>query len=87
MRTAHLADAFLMRAEVHGGGIPNTHLCMAIPNTTYYEALITSPSVVRPAEVGPDGLVKAPVGPGMGYEAIWDASGWPIGLSERAPAS
>src|SRR5579872_1589901 len=33
MRIAHLADAFRLRAEVHGGGIVNTHLCMAINNT------------------------------------------------------
>ena len=49
MRTAHLADAFRLRAEVHGPNIPNRHLCMAIQNTTYYESLVTSDPVVREA--------------------------------------
>lgn len=80
LRIAHLADSFLMRAEVHGGGLANTHLCMAIPNTTYYEALIDSNPVVRPREVGADGLVRAPQGPGMGYEAVWAETGAPRGL-------
>ena len=42
MRTAHLADAYRLRAEVHGSDIPNHHLCMAISNTTYYESLVTA---------------------------------------------
>ncbi len=42
MRIAHLADAFRLRAEVHGMGNYSQHLCMAIPNTTYYESLVTS---------------------------------------------
>lgn len=87
LRTAHLAESYLMRAEVHGGGLPNTHLCMSIPNTTYYEALIDSNTVRRPAEVGPDGLVRAPVGPGIGYEAIWDVDGWPPALARLAGIS
>ncbi|MFF2493982.1 enolase C-terminal domain-like protein [Agromyces sp. NPDC058064] len=87
LRTAHLAESYLMRAEVHGGGLPNTHLCMSIPNTTYYEALVDSNPIVRPREVGPDGLVRAPEGPGIGYEAVWEADGWPVGLAQFASAS
>lgn len=81
LRIAHLADSFLMRAEVHGGGLANTHLCMAIPNTTYYEALIDRNPAVRPLEVGADGLVRAPDGPGMGYESVWAETGVPHGLA------
>jgi L-alanine-DL-glutamate epimerase-like enolase superfamily enzyme len=66
MRTAHLADSFRVRAEVLGGDLPGRHLCMAIPNTTFYESLITSSSVTRAPEVDADGLLKAPVGPGIG---------------------
>jgi L-alanine-DL-glutamate epimerase-like enolase superfamily enzyme len=68
LRTAHLADAYLLRAEVHGGGLANTHLCMAISNTTYYESLIYSNPVRRPAEVDADGHVRAIDRPGIGYD-------------------
>jgi L-alanine-DL-glutamate epimerase-like enolase superfamily enzyme len=66
MRTAHLADSYRLRAEVHGMDIPNHHLCMAISNTTYYESLVTSNPVRRESILGPDGMLKAPVGPGAG---------------------
>jgi L-alanine-DL-glutamate epimerase-like enolase superfamily enzyme len=65
MRTAHLADAYRLRAEVHGSDIPNHHLCMAISNTTYYESLITATTVVRERHVDAQGLVHAPTGPGI----------------------
>ncbi|SEN68360.1 enolase C-terminal domain-like protein [Nonomuraea pusilla] len=68
MRIAHLADSFQLRAEVHGTGIVNAHLCMAIPNTTYYESLVFTNPVVREAAVGPDGMLRAPNAPGIGYE-------------------
>lgn len=64
LRTAHLADSFRLRAEIHGGDIPNQHLAMAIPNTTYYESLVTSLPVVREAGIGADGMLLAPTGPG-----------------------
>ncbi|WP_285567681.1 enolase C-terminal domain-like protein [Streptomyces sp. RTGN2] len=65
MRIAHLADSFQLRAEVHGSDLPNHHLCMAIPNTTYYESLVTSAHVVRERHVDADGLVHAPTAPGI----------------------
>ncbi|MFD4599367.1 enolase C-terminal domain-like protein [Streptomyces sp. NPDC058464] len=65
MRTAHLADAYRLRAEVHGSDIPNHHLCMAISNTTYYESLVTATTVVRERHVDDQGLVHAPTGPGI----------------------
>lgn len=68
MRIAHLADAYLLRAEVHGGGLANTHLCMAIGNTTAYEALIDSNRVVRPAEIDAEGMVHASDKPGIGWD-------------------
>ncbi|MER7503974.1 enolase C-terminal domain-like protein [Nonomuraea pusilla] len=68
MRIAHLADSFQLRAEVHGTGIVNAHLCMAIPNTSYYESLVYTNPVVREAAVGPDGMLRAPTAPGIGYE-------------------
>ena len=71
MRTAHLADSFLLRAEVHGPGIASRHLCMAISNTTYYESLIDSNPVRRPADVDDSGNVHAPTLPGVGFEETW----------------
>jgi L-alanine-DL-glutamate epimerase-like enolase superfamily enzyme len=65
MRIAHLADAFRLRAEVHGPQVPNVTLCMAIANTTYYESLVTGDPVVREARVDADGLVHAPTAPGI----------------------
>jgi L-alanine-DL-glutamate epimerase-like enolase superfamily enzyme len=78
LRIAHLADSFLLRAEVHAGGLANTHLCMSIPNTTYYESLVVSNPVRRAPEVDESGLVHAPSGPGMGHEAIWGADAPPL---------
>ncbi len=65
LRTAHLADSFRLRAEVHGGDIPNHHLCMAISNTTYYESLVTSSPVRRERFVNAEGMLQAPTGPGV----------------------
>lgn len=80
MRIAHLADAFHMRAEVHGGGLPNVHLCMAIRNTTYYESLVTSNPIVREERVDSSGNVVAPNDPGVGWEGEWERSGRPEGV-------
>jgi L-alanine-DL-glutamate epimerase-like enolase superfamily enzyme len=66
MRTAHLADAFRLRAEPHGNSIPCRHLCMAISNCTYYESLITGNPVVREWGIDDHGMVGAPAGPGVG---------------------
>lgn len=77
MRIAHLADSYLMRAEVHGGTIPNEHLCMAIRNTTYYESIITGNPVQREACVDHNGLVHAPTLPGIGFERLWEERGCP----------
>jgi L-alanine-DL-glutamate epimerase-like enolase superfamily enzyme len=69
MRIAHLADAFRLRAEVHGMGNYSQHLCMAIANTTYYESLVMSTKVSREAVVDAEGLVHAPEGVGLGLPA------------------
>jgi hypothetical protein len=73
----HLAEAHLLRAEVHGMGLPNTHLCMSLPNNTYYESLVYSNPVVRADEVDASGLVHAPMGPGLGYEQVWESDAPP----------
>jgi L-alanine-DL-glutamate epimerase-like enolase superfamily enzyme len=70
MRIAHLADAYQVRAEVHGPGVVHQHLCMATSNTTYYEALVHGNPISPNPEVGTDGLVRAPMSPGFGYEDV-----------------
>jgi L-alanine-DL-glutamate epimerase-like enolase superfamily enzyme len=72
MRTAHLADAHRVRAEMHGSDIPNQHLCMAISNTTYYESFVTSNPAKRERWVDEKGLVHAPTGPGIALPAGLD---------------
>jgi L-alanine-DL-glutamate epimerase-like enolase superfamily enzyme len=68
LRIAHLADSFQMTAEVHGGGLPNVQLCLAIPNTTYYESLVRcNPIEVEPG-IDREGNIAAPTGPGVGWE-------------------
>ncbi len=73
IKVAHLAESFGMKAEVHGGGLANLHLCLAIPNTTYYEDLVTSVEQVRNKRSGDipfrDGWVSLPAGlAGVGWE-------------------
>ena len=62
MRIAHLADSFRLRAEVHGPTETAVHLCMSIPNCTYYESLVTSNPVTREARVGSGWLGACPYG-------------------------
>ena len=66
LRIAHLAESFQMNAEIHGPGIPHEHLAMAIPNTTWYESLVTSNPVTREQIVDSDGIIHAPTQLGVG---------------------
>lgn len=68
LRVAHLADAFNLRAEVHGGGLANLHLACAIPNTTYYESLVTSTTLEVEPGIGRDGCISPPETPGIGWD-------------------
>jgi L-alanine-DL-glutamate epimerase-like enolase superfamily enzyme len=66
LRTAHLADSFRVRAEMHGTEVPNQHLCMSVSNTTYFESMVLTNRVTRDSLLGPDGLLHAPTGVGAG---------------------
>jgi L-alanine-DL-glutamate epimerase-like enolase superfamily enzyme len=68
LRIAHLAEAFNLRAEVHGGGLANLHLACAIPNATYYESLVTSLPIDVESGIGSDGAISPPQAPGIGWE-------------------
>jgi hypothetical protein len=57
-----------MRAEVHGGGLPNLHLACAIPNTTYYESLVTTNPIVFEAGIDNKGFISPPQTPGVGWD-------------------
>ena len=67
LRIAHLAEAFNLRAEVHGGGLPNLHLACAVPNNTYYESLVFSLDLDVEAGIGRDGCISPPNVPGIGW--------------------
>src|SRR5579871_2361397 len=72
LRTAHLAEAFRVRAEVLGDEMPSRHLSMAIPNTTFHESMVTANPVVKKPEIDGDGFVHAPLDPGIALPAGLD---------------
>jgi len=67
MRVAHLADSFQMAAQVHGHGIENLHVCMAIPNNDYYETMIRTNPITVEDGIDSNGMIAAPRQPGVGY--------------------
>lgn len=81
MKTAHLAEAFRMNYEVHHGGnslnnVANLHVCCAIRNTSFFEVLLPDGAhkygLAEDIAVGPDGMVQAPQGPGLGAAIDFD---------------
>lgn len=70
LRVAHLADSFDIRAEVHGAGPESQHLCMAIPNTTYYESFVSANPMFKEDIVTSSGMVLAPTEPGVGLPSF-----------------
>ncbi len=68
LRVAHLADAFQMDAQVHGHGIENLNVCLAIRNNDYYETMITQNPIAVDPRIGRDGTIAAPTLPGLGYD-------------------
>lgn len=74
MRIAHLADAYQLRAEVHGPGAANEHLCMAIGNTTYYESLVLDTVVRQDPRLDAEQYLRAPDEPGVCAPPEWAAA-------------
>jgi L-alanine-DL-glutamate epimerase-like enolase superfamily enzyme len=75
VKTAHLAEAFRMNFEIHHGGnslnnVANLHVMMAIRNTEFFEVLLPDAmqkyGLAEDIAVGRDGLVRAPIEPGLG---------------------
>ncbi len=81
VKTAHVAEAFRMKCEIHHGGnslnnVANLHVTMAVNNCDFYEVFPCSGAnkfgLVKDIEVDNQGLVYAPEKPGLGYEIDWD---------------
>ena len=77
VKTAHLAEAFHLNYELHHGGnslnnFANLHVIMAIQNTEFFEVLLPAASqkygLLNDLEVDLDGMVQAPMSPGLGAE-------------------
>lgn len=76
VKIAHLAESFGMRAQVHGGGYANVHLCAAIPNNDYYEELVIDTKQIKELSKKKnlpviDGYVTAPSTPGLHPQPDW----------------
>ena len=81
IKTAHLAEAFHMKCEIHHGGnslnnVANLHVILAMNNCDYYEVFPSSGAnkfgLVEDVEVDSNGLIYAPELPGLGYEIDWE---------------
>ena len=81
IKTAHLAEAFRMKCEIHHGGnsLMNAaalNVIMAINNCDYFEIklpeVVHKYGLVRDIEVDKQGLVHAPEAPGLGFEIDWE---------------
>src|SRR5277367_5364212 len=77
VKTAHLAEAFGLRYEIHHSSnslnnVANLHVAMAIRNCEFFEVLPPDGAhkygLVNDITVDADGLVHAPMGPGLGAE-------------------
>jgi len=73
LKTAALAEAFQLQADVHGCGWGSLHLICAIPNSVYYESLVPEeciPDATLAGRVLPDaeGWVYPTFTPGIGWE-------------------
>jgi L-alanine-DL-glutamate epimerase-like enolase superfamily enzyme len=77
MKAAHLAEAFGLNFEIHHGlnslnNVACLHVAMAIRNCEYFEVLLPDAAnkygLVQEIAVDAQGLVHAPMGPGLGVE-------------------
>ena len=77
VKTAHLAEGFDMNYEIHHGSnslnnIADLHVAMAIRNCEYFEVLLPEATskygLVQDIDIDHEGMVHAPMGPGLGAE-------------------
>ena len=81
MKTAHLAEAFGMRCELHTAIYPaleivNLHCCCAIANCEFFEALYPGSlmrlGITNPIQIDSQGFARPPQNPGTGIDWDWD---------------
>jgi len=81
IKIAHLAESFGMRAQVIHGGYANSHanlhLCAAIPNNDYYEAIVINSQQIKNIKMQGDlavidGYITAPEAPGIHPHPDWN---------------
>jgi L-alanine-DL-glutamate epimerase-like enolase superfamily enzyme len=81
LKTAHLAEAFGMRYEIHHSGnslnnLANLHVSVAIRNCEMFEVLKPDGAhkygLLKELEIDSDGLIHAPDGPGLGAEIDYE---------------
>ena len=81
MKTAHLAESFGMRCEIHTAiyhalEVVNLHCCCAISNCEFFELLYPlsamNAGMLTPLDIDPDGFAHPPDKPGTGVEIDWD---------------
>jgi len=73
LKVAHLAESFQLQADVHGCGLGSLNLVCALPNSTYYEALVPEECLADATlrgRLAPDaaGWVYPGESPGIGWE-------------------
>lgn len=81
MKTAHLAESFGVRCEVHTAiyhplEIVNLHCCCAISNSEFFELLYPVEAMAigmkQPIRIDEAGFAHPPDAPGIGVEFDWD---------------
>ena len=87
IKLAHFCDAIGMEVQLHTAGPMHRHCMSAILNTHFYELGLVNPDRAwnglqppiyaddygdRVEDVGADGCVPVPVGPGLGVTYDWD---------------
>ena len=85
MKVAHLAEAFGLDCEIHAAGPAQRHCMASMRNSNWYELSLVAPGVANPVppvfgsgysdaleDVGADGCMPVPDGPGIGVEYDWD---------------
>lgn len=81
LKTAHLAEAFGMKYEVHHGGNSlnnwaNLHVILAIKNTQFFEVLLPAGAqkygIIDDLAPDEEGLIHAPDGVGLGANIDFD---------------
>src|SRR5580698_9819366 len=81
LKTAHLAEAFGLKYEIHHSGnslnnLANLHLCMALRNTTMFEVLLPHGAhkygMAKEIDIDQNGMMHAPTAPGLGAETDFE---------------